>query len=66
MEQAARLGVNGACACSTAIEYQHSAHAFSNQYWKPLINESYQQFQKIFTKFFFEEFGWISHGYCSF
>jgi hypothetical protein len=27
------------------------AHAFSNQYWKPLIHESYQRFQKIFTKF---------------
>ncbi|CAM6037315.1 unnamed protein product [Sphagnum compactum] len=27
------------------------AHAFSNQYWKPLIHESYQRFQKMFTKF---------------
>jgi hypothetical protein len=26
------------------------AHAFSNQYWKPLIHESYQRFQKIFKK----------------
>jgi hypothetical protein len=26
------------------------AHAFSNQYWKPLIHESYQRFQKILKK----------------
>jgi hypothetical protein len=25
MEQTARLGINGACVCSTAVEYQHSA-----------------------------------------
>jgi hypothetical protein len=51
MEQAARLGINGVMLLQLPLNISIvHAHAFSNEYWKTLIHESYQRVQKIFKK----------------